>query len=145
MISIITIGKVKEKYLKQGVDDFLIRLKPFHKIEYVELKDKKTVELEGKDILKKIKKGFVVALDEKGNECSSKVFAEFIKKKCLEEGSNLVLIIGSATGLSEEVKERADLKLALSQMTFTHEMARLFLLEQIYRGFNIIKGTKYHK
>lgn len=145
MIRIITIGKTKEKYLKQGVEDFLTRLKPFHKIEYAELKDKKSIKLEGKDILKKITDGFVIVMDERGNECSSKVFAEFIKKKCLEESGKLVFIIGSAEGLSDEVKQKADLRIALSQMTFTHEMARLFLLEQIYRGFNIIKGTKYHK
>ncbi|MBT4540140.1 23S rRNA (pseudouridine(1915)-N(3))-methyltransferase RlmH [Candidatus Woesearchaeota archaeon] len=145
MIRIITIGKTKEKYLKQGIDDFLTRLKPFHKVEYVELKDKKSIKQEGKDILKKIKDEFVVVMDERGNECNSKVFSEFIKKKCLEESGKLVFIIGSATGLSDEVKEKANLRLALSQMTYTHEMARLFLLEQIYRGFNIIKGTKYHK
>ena len=145
MIRIITIGKIKESYLKQGVEDFLTRLKPFHKVEVLELKDKKTIELEGKDILKKIKDEFVIVMDELGQECRSIVLAELIKKKCLEESGKIVFIIGSSEGLSEKVKEKAHLKLALSQMTFTHEMARLFLLEQIYRGFSIIKGKKYHK
>ena len=145
MIRIITIGKTKETYLKEGINDFLTRLKPFHKIDYLELKDKKNIEEEGKDIISKLKNEFVVIMDEKGTECSSKVFAEFIKKKCLEESGNIVFVIGSAEGLSDEVKKIANLTIALSQMTFTHEMVRLFLLEQIYRGFCIIKGKKYHR
>jgi 23S rRNA (pseudouridine1915-N3)-methyltransferase len=145
MIRIITIGKTKEKYIKDGIKDFLTRLKPFHKIDYVELKDKKNIEEEGKDIISKIKDEFVVVMDERGTECSSKVFAEFIKKKCLEESGKIMFVIGSAEGLSEKVKKKANLTIALSQMTYTHEMARLFLLEQVYRGFTIIKGKKYHR
>ncbi|MBT4823790.1 23S rRNA (pseudouridine(1915)-N(3))-methyltransferase RlmH [Candidatus Woesearchaeota archaeon] len=145
MIRIITIGKVKEPYLKKGIEDFLTRLKPLHKVEILELKDKKTIELEGKDIIKRIKDDFVVVMDEFGQECRSRVLAEFIKKKCLEESGKIAFIIGSADGLSEDVKKRADLTIALSQMTFTHEMAQLFLLEQVYRGFSIIKGKKYHR
>ena len=145
MIRILTIGKTKESYLKQGVNDFLERISHYHKIEYVELKDKGSLKEEGKEILEKIKDEFVVVLDERGKECGSRLFAEFLKKKCIEEGRNILFVIGSASGLDEDVKKRADLLLSLSQMTFTHEMARLFLTEQIYRAFNIIKGTGYHK
>lgn len=145
MIRILTVGKTKESYLRQGINDFLERISHFHKIEYVELKDKENLKEEAKDILGRIKDEFVVVLDEKGKECSSRIFAEFLKKKCLEEGRNVLFIIGSAEGLHEDVKERADLLLSMSQMTFTHEMCRLFLSEQIYRAFNIIKGTQYHR
>ncbi|MFH1439734.1 MAG: 23S rRNA (pseudouridine(1915)-N(3))-methyltransferase RlmH [Candidatus Woesearchaeota archaeon] len=145
MIKIINVGKTKEKYLKHGIDDFLDRIKHFHKIQYIEIKDKKNIEEEGKNILNKIKDEFVVVMDEKGNGCNSKIFAEFITKKCFEDTRQIAFIIGSAEGLSDKVKEKADLRLALSQMTFTHEMARLFLVEQIYRAFTILKGIKYHK
>ncbi len=145
MIKIITIGKTKESYLKQGINDFIERISHFHKIDYVELKDRENLKEEAKEILGRIKDEFVVALDERGKECGSRLFAEFLKKKCIEEGRSILFIIGSAEGLHEDVKKRADLLLALSQMTFTHEMCRLFLAEQLYRAFNIIKGTKYHR
>ena len=145
MIKIIVLGKTKERYLKSGIEDFLNRVNNFHKIEYIELKDRPNIEEEGKEILKRIDYEFVIVLDVFGKDCSSRLFGEVIKKESIEEGKKLVFIIGSETGLSEEVKKRANLLLSLSKMTFTHEMARLILLEQIYRAFNIIKGTGYHK
>ncbi|MBS3122896.1 23S rRNA (pseudouridine(1915)-N(3))-methyltransferase RlmH [Candidatus Woesearchaeota archaeon] len=145
MIKIIVLGKTKEKYLKSGIDDFINRINHFHKIEYVVLKDRENINEEGKEILERIDDEFVIVLDVFGKDCSSRLFAELIKKECIEEGKKLVFILGSETGLSEDVKKKANLLLSLSKMTFTHEMARLILLEQIYRAFNIIKGTGYHK
>lgn len=102
------------------------------------------VEEEGEMILRSIPGDeFVVALDERGKEMSSIDFAGFLGGK-LDTGQALTFVIGGAFGLSEAVKKRADLKLSFSKMTFTHQMIRIFLLEQIWRGFCIIKGKEYH-
>ncbi len=152
-IKIIQLGKNKDAYLDDGVADFVKRLRKFCDLEIATLKDLKPsktfstercVQDEGQIILKAIPVGsFVIALDEKGKEMNSVDFAGFLGEK-LDEGRMLTFIIGAAFGLSDAVKRRADLKLSFSKMTFTHQMIRIFLLEQIWRGFCIIKGKEYH-
>lgn len=133
-IKIIQIGKTKDTYLKTGELEFLKRLKPYAKIEIVEVKDEKRLQLPDE---------FVVVLDERGKEMTSVEFAKFLKT-FKDRGENLNFVIGGAYGLSDELKQHASELLSLSKMTFTHQMARLFLLEQLYRGVCIILKKEYH-
>lgn len=145
-MKIVVVGKLKEPWIMQGCSEYEKRLRPFCKLEIILVKDKQTIEQEGQSVLKQIKDDeFVIVLDEHGKEASSKLLAEFIRKKTIDENKKLCFVIGSASGLSEQIKQRANLLLSLSQMTFTHEMARLFLLEQIYRAFMINNNREYHK
>ncbi|HEC21226.1 MAG TPA: 23S rRNA (pseudouridine(1915)-N(3))-methyltransferase RlmH [Candidatus Peregrinibacteria bacterium] len=154
-IKIIVVGKTKERYLFQGEQEFLERLKPFAQVEIVVLKDEaitksipgeKVMKKEGERILRALRKDdFVIALDREGEMLSSEGIAAFLEKRKNTGESNLVFIIGGALGLSPEVLEKANFQLSLSSLTFTHQMTRLILLEQIYRVFSILAGTEYHK
>jgi 23S rRNA (pseudouridine1915-N3)-methyltransferase len=157
-ISIITVGKLKEKYLKLAIDEYSKRLSRYCKLDIIELQDEKTPdnasdkeeeqirEKEGKLILSKIKDNtYVVAMDLKGNSLSSEEFSQFISNCGVMGNSNITFIIGGSLGLSEEVRSRANYKLCFSKMTFPHQLFRVMLLEQIYRGFRIMKGEPYHK
>ena len=141
-IKIIVIGKIKEKYIDIGVNEFIKRIKVFSKIEIIELKDSGIIK-DTKNILetlKNIKHKNIFILDEKGSEYASIEFSNLINT--IEE--EIVLIIGGADGLEKSIKEKYK-TICLSKMTFTHEMARLFLLEQLYRSFMILKNRSYHK
>jgi 23S rRNA (pseudouridine1915-N3)-methyltransferase len=135
-IRIIAIGRIKERYLLEGINEYLKRLSRFCKIEIIKLKD------EGikKDSEKISRYSNAFVLDAKGKQFSSEEFADFLKKN---EGE-LSFIIGGPEGISEEIKKKSKL-LSLSRMTFLHEMSRLILLEQIYRGYTIINNIPYHK
>ncbi len=141
MIKLIFVGKTKEKFLQEGISEFVKRLEIFGKFRIIEIKDS-NVEGEGRKIIEILKDDYAVVLAVEGKEFSSEEFADFLKRN---NDKNISFVIGSANGLSENVLNRANLKLSLSRMTLTHEMARLFLIEQIYRAFMIIKGKKYHK
>lgn len=152
-IQIIEIGATKDSYMKEGVLSYKKRLAPFSKIEIITLKEvspsktfpiKKCIEAEGQQILKTLSEdSFIIALDEKGKTFGSVEFSDFLKSK-FDVGKSITFIIGGAFGLSDDVKGRADMELSLSKMTFTHQMIRLFLLEQIYRAICIIRGKEYH-
>ena len=154
-IKIIALGKIKEKFLKDGIDEFLKRLTPYASIEIIELpaieiKDEnltnKILNQEGEKILAHIKpQSFVITLEIQGKMFSSEEFAHKIEQLTNEGVGEIVFVIGSSCGLSNIVSARADLKLSLSKMTFLHQFARLLLVEQIYRAFKIIKGETYHK
>lgn len=137
-IRIVVVGRIKEGYIREGIDEFLKRLRPFCSIELIELKDKGVIE-DSKALLRYVDNNSFL-LDVKGKCFGSKDFAEMIKKS----ESQLTFIIGGAEGTSEDLKKSAKL-LSLSSMTFTHELCRLFLVEQVYRSFMIIKGRPYHK
>jgi 23S rRNA (pseudouridine1915-N3)-methyltransferase len=141
MAKIIAVGKVKERYLQEGIAEFVKRLGAFDNISILEVKDS-TVEEEGEKLLKAAGDDYVVALAIGGKELSSEEFAVFIKKN---SDKKVCYVIGGPEGLSEKVLERADHSLSLSKMTFTHEMARFFLVEQIYRAHMINAKRKYHK
>ena len=151
-IKLIQLGKNKDS-LEQAMVDFVKRLGKFCDLDIMTLKDLKPsktfspercVKEEGEMILRAIPGDeFVVELDEKGKEMNSIAFAEFLSEK-LDQGRAITFIIGGAFGLAEKVKERADLQLSFSKMTFTHQMIRIFLLEQLWRGFCIINGKEYH-
>ncbi|NYE57543.1 23S rRNA (pseudouridine(1915)-N(3))-methyltransferase RlmH [Carboxydothermus ferrireducens] len=157
-ITIVAVGKIKEKYLKEGIAEYLKRLSPYARLAIIEVDDEnapenlspaeaeKVVKKEGERILAKITpSSFVVALDLKGKNLSSEEFAHFISEKNLYGQSKLTFIIGGSLGLSREVLERADFKLSFGRMTYPHQLMRLILLEQIYRAFKIIRGEPYHK
>ncbi|MFM2392066.1 MAG: hypothetical protein RLZZ546_43 [Bacteroidota bacterium] len=152
-IAILCIGKTNEKYLKEGIDIFIKRMHHYvSSIEYKELKDcAKTNDInllktnESMEFLKYISKDdFVVILDEKGSQFTSSEFATFIEKHQINSTKRMIFVIGGAFGFSEELYERANQKLSLSKLTFSHQMVRLFFAEQLYRAFTIIKGEKYH-
>ena len=154
-IKIIALGKIKEKFLKEGIDEFLKRLRPYSPIEIIELlpveiKDEnltqKALEQEAEKILALIKpNSFVITLEILGKQLSSEEFAEKIQEITNSGISELVFIIGSSCGIAPILSQRADFKLSFSKMTFLHQFARLILIEQIYRAFKILKNETYHK
>jgi 23S rRNA (pseudouridine1915-N3)-methyltransferase len=140
------IGKTKESFLKEGIEKYLKLLKFYAQIDIVELKDEKEKlppvlikEREGRKILEKVKD--YALLDENGTQCSSAEFAGFIQSY---EGKTLRFLIAGAFGPSDEVRQRASATVSLGKITLTHEMARLILLEQLYRAFTIIRHKPYH-
>lgn len=144
-IKICAIGRLKEKFLVDGVGEYLKRLKPFAKVEVAEIPECRTLEEEGAKLLAQVlRESFVIVLDVAGETLSSEKFAEKIAALNLHGVSDITFIIGGAFGLSEEVRRAADFRLSFSPMTFTHQFARLILVEQIYRAFKIIRGEPYH-
>lgn len=154
-IKIIALGKIKEKFLKDGIDEFLKRLTPYASMSIVELtpieiKDenltKKVLLEEGEKILSNIKPlDYVITLEILGKQFSSEEFAQKIETLTNDGVQEIVFVIGSSCGIGKNVSNRANLKLSMSKMTFLHQFARLLLVEQIYRAFKIIKGETYHK
>ena len=157
-INIVCVGKIKEKYLKLGIDEFKKRLSKYCKLEIIELEDEKAPEnlsdkemlmikeKEGKKILSKIKDNrYLIALAIDGKNLSSEELAETINKLGVRGISNITFVIGGSLGLSDEVLSRADYKLSFSKMTFPHQLMRLILLEQVYRAYRINNGEPYHK
>lgn len=137
---LICVGKVKEQYIKAGLIEYEKKINFFEKFEIVRIKDSNMKE-EGKEIIEKAGGDFVIVLGEEGKQFSSVEFSEMIKKI----NKNITFVIGSCEGLSEEVKRRANLILSLSKMTFLHEMAQLFLAEQLYRHCMIKNNRSYHR
>lgn len=157
-ISIISVGKLKEKYLKMGMDEYVKRLSGYAKIELIEVPDEKAPEelseaemelvkkKEGERILSKIPDGtYVYALAIEGKMKTSEEFAEGLEKLMTYGTSKIAFVIGGSLGLHKDVLNRADEKISFGRMTFPHQLMRLILLEQIYRGFRIMKGEPYHK
>ena len=157
-ITIICIGKLKEKYWTEAVAEYAKRLKSYCGLTITELKESRLAanpspadeeavkEAEGQDILSHIRKDqYVITLEIQGKRMRSETLAEKISTLGMEGKSDLVFVIGGSLGLSGEVSRRADLKLSFSDMTFPHQMMRVILLEQIYRSFKIIRGEPYHK
>lgn len=157
-INIITVGKLKEKYLKLGIEEFSKRLSKYCKLDFVELDDEKCPEnlsekdmlivkdKEGKKILSKIKNNsYVIALAIDGKNLSSEELADTISNLGVRGHSHITFIIGGSLGISDEVLKRADYKLSFSKMTFPHQMMKLILLEQVYRSFRINNNEPYHK
>ena len=154
-IKIIALGKIKEKFLKDGIDEFLKRLTPYATIEIIELTPveikeesltQKALEQEGEKILSYIKpNSYVITLEILGKQLSSEDFAQKINDITISGISELVFVIGSSCGLSDRVKKAADYRLSFSDMTFPHQLMRVILAEQVYRAFMINAGSTYHK
>ena len=157
-IRIIAIGKIKEDYLKEGINEYLKRISKYAKSEIVEVADsslsdkpnqseiEKAINSEGERVFKYLTPSdYVIALDLNKKEMDSVEFSRYLDKKFVEGGSKLTFIIGGSYGLSKKLKERANDSISLSKMTFLHQMTRLILLEQIYRAFKILNNEIYHK
>jgi len=151
MIKIICIGSIKEKYLKEAIEEYSKRLSKYTKLEIIELKDysineiDKCLKLEEEEILKHIKeKDYVITLEIEGEELSSIDFSNKIDN-ILQTNSNIDFIIGGSYGLSDNIKRLSNYKLSFSKMTFPHQLFRIILLEQIYRSFKILNNETYHK
>ena len=155
---IIAVGKLKEKYLKEAVLEYSKRLSKYCHINIIEVSDEKAPEnmskaeeikvryREGQGILKHIKSDtYVIALDIQGKMISSEEFAKLVNNLGIKGRSNIAFVIGGSLGLSDEILKRTDYRLSFSPMTFPHQLMRVILLEQIYRGYRIIKGEPYHK
>ncbi len=156
-ITIVAAGKIKEKYLTMGIAEFVKRLRPFARLEVREIHEEKMPEApsraekeqvlqkEGERLLKLVPEGsYLFVLDVHGTELSSEEFAGNMEKLALGGCSSIAFLIGGAFGLSGEVRKAADALLSFSRFTFTHQMVRLLLVEQIYRAFKISRGEKYH-
>ncbi len=154
-IKIIALGKIKDKFLKDGINELKKRLTPYTTFEIVEIqpieiKDTnlttKILDQEGEKILSLIKPtDYVITMEIKGKQLTSEEFAQKFKDVTNEGLSEIVFVIGSSCGLSKNVSDRANFKLSLSKMTFLHQYARLLLTEQIYRAFKILNNETYHK
>ena len=157
-ISIITVGKLKEKYIREAVAEYATRLTKYCKLDIIEVPDEKAPEnlspaqeliikeKEGQAILRHVKDdAYVIALAIQGKMLSSEKLADLINDLGIRGRSNVAFIIGGSLGLSDEVLRRADYQLSFSPMTFPHQLMRVILLEQVYRGFRIIRGEPYHK
>lgn len=157
-ITLVTVGKIKEKFYTDAIAEYTKRLSRYCKLEIVQVADEKTPdkaseteerrikEREGKRILAQIKEGaYVIALAIQGEMLSSEQLAGKLERLGIEGQSQVVLVIGGSLGLSEEVLRRADYQLSFSRMTFPHQLMRVILLEQLYRSYRIIQGEPYHK
>lgn len=157
-IKIVTVGKLKEKYLKDGIAEYSKRLSRFANLEMIELADEKTpdrasdsenqkiLELEGTRILSKIgDRDFVIVLAIEGKTLSSEEFSKQLEQAPINGFSTLTFIIGGSLGLSPQVKKRANLSISFGRLTLPHQLMRLVLVEQIYRSFTIQQGSPYHK
>ena len=154
-LNLIVLGKLKEKYWVEAEAEYLKRLQSFAKVKILELKEESFLEKDNFEIVKqkeadKIKKiipanSFLIVLDSKGQEFTSEEFANQLEKLSQTgENNNITFVIGGPLGLDKEILDLANLKLSFSKMTFTHQMIRIFLWEQIYRGFMIKENRKYH-
>ncbi len=157
-ITIICLGKLKESYLKDASAEYIKRLSAFTKLSVIELTPEKlpdnpsekqienALQTEGRKIIEKIPKGaFVYTMCIEGKQRTSEQFSREIEEAATKGFSNIVFIIGSSFGLHDEIKRLSNERLSMSKMTFPHQVARIMLLEQIYRAVQISKGTKYHK
>ncbi len=145
MIKLLCIGKLKEEYLKEAVNDYLKRLNKYTKIELIELKDS-NINTEKDEILKHIKTSdFIVSLAIEGKELNTLEFKNLIENNFINGNSNITFIIGGSDGLHDEIKELSNEKISFSRLTYPHGLFRVILLEQIYRSFKIMNNETYHK
>ena len=157
-IKLVTVGKLKEKYLKDGIAEYSKRISRFAAVEMIELADEKTpdrasdsenekiLNLEGNRILSKIgDREFVLVLAIEGKTLSSEEFSKQLEQASINGFSTLTFVIGGSLGLSPQVKKRANLSLSFGRLTLPHQLMRLVLVEQIYRAFTIQQGSPYHK
>ena len=156
-ISIVCAGRIKEKYISDGIGEFEKRLRPFAKTEFLEIREERMQEdpspaekarildAEGRRLLAQVpENSYLYVLDLRGKEFSSEEFALHLSKLSIEGKSQITFLIGGPFGISEEVRKTADTLISFSRLTFTHQMVRLLLLEQIYRAFKINRREKYH-
>jgi 23S rRNA (pseudouridine1915-N3)-methyltransferase len=153
-ITFITVGKTEDAYLKDGIEKYVKRLKHYTKLDLGEIPELKNTKALTEDqqktkeaelILKKVSpQDYLILLDEAGQEFTSVQFANYLNKRVISSVASLVFVVGGPYGFDQSVYQRANDKISLSRMTFSHQMVRLFFVEQLYRAFTIIKGEPYH-
>lgn len=150
MITIISVGKLKEKYLNDGINEYLKRLSKYMKVELIEVEDvsfdkEKTLKEEARNIQKRLNlKSYIITLEIDGKELTSLELSDLINKTSINN-SDITFIIGGSYGLDDSIKQLSNYKLSFSKLTFPHQLFRLILLEQIYRSYKIINNETYHK
>lgn len=157
-ITILCVGKIKEKFYREALDEYIKRLSRYCKLEIIEVTDEKTPdkaseleelqikEKEAEKLLCKIKEdAYVISLEINGKQMDSVTFSKTIENLGIKGMSNLVFIIGGSLGLHKKISQRSDFKISFSEMTFPHQLMRVILCEQIYRAYRIIHGEPYHK
>ncbi|WP_027964551.1 23S rRNA (pseudouridine(1915)-N(3))-methyltransferase RlmH [Halalkalibacillus halophilus] len=157
-ITIVSVGKLKEKYLKQGIDEYLKRLTKYAKVNIIEIPDEQAPDnlskadeeqvknKEGEKVLTKLSTdSYVITLEIEGKQLTSEKFAKKLDELATYGKSKVAFVIGGSLGLSEDVKKRSDYAISFSKMTYPHQLMRLILLEQVYRGFRILRNEPYHK
>ncbi len=158
-ITIIAMGKVQKGFMLDGCNEYIKRLKTMCNLKIVQLEDvqlmeknlsdamiQKTLDREADEIIKNIpKQSYIISMCIEGKQISSEGLAQLFIEKAVEGFSNITFIIGSSHGLSDRIKQMSHFKMSMSKMTFPHQLARVMLLEQTYRAFSIINGSKYHK
>lgn len=147
MIKIICVGKIKEKYLKDMIEDYNKRISKYHKLEIIEIADSNLLEEETKilSVLNKINNKFIITTEIEGEKIDSITFAKKLNELFISGYSNIIFIIGSSYGLSKKIKDVSNYRISFSDLTFPHGVFRALLLEQIYRSFKILNNEKYHK
>lgn len=152
-MTVLAAGRIKEKWLMCGIEEYRKRLSRYCEVKIIEIQDlpdslplETVLDQEGKRLLEKIReRSFVILLDLDGKKYDSVAFSKMMEKSFEEGGAEIFFVVGGSCGVSSELRKRANLRVSLSEMTFTHQMTRLLLLEQCYRGFRIIRGEPYHK
>jgi len=157
-ITIISVGKLKEKYLIQGIDEYLKRLSKYAKVkieevpdeqapdQFSEAEEKQVKQKEGEKIFTKLSTDhYVITLDLEGKQLTSEQFAQKLDDLATYGKSKVAFVIGGSLGLSDDIKQRSDLAISFSKMTYPHQLMRLILVEQVYRAFRIMRGEPYHK
>ena len=150
-IKLIVVGKIKEDYLVNGINEYIKRIKPFCNLTIIEVKEfttpdtLKNLSNEKKLILDNINDDYLITLEIEGKSATSKEFSNLISNHFTYSNKSLTFVIGSSDGLDQEIKERSNYKLSFSKMTFPHQLMRLIFLEQLYRALTIMNNMKYHK
>ncbi len=153
-VNLVCVGKIKEKYIENGMAEFVKRMKPYAKLSLIELKEdgndknrESSIEKESDEIIRVIEKhrGYTILMDVNGRKFSSEGMAEKIENLTVTGTSTLNFIIGGSYGVSDKLKNVVDLKMSFSDLTFPHQLMRLIFLEQLYRWFSILNNGKYHK
>ena len=157
-ITVLTVGKIKEKYLRDAIAEYMKRLSRYCKLEIIEVADEKTPDnasenaeemirqKEAERLLKYIREdAYLITLEIGGKQLTSEEFSEKIEKLGIQGTSHIIFVIGGSIGIGKAVLEKSDYALSFSKMTFPHQLMRVILLEQIYRGYRIMSGEPYHK
>lgn len=153
-INLVCVGKIKEKYIEEGMAEYIKRMKTYAVFKIIELKEEgndkdreKAMEIEGAEIKKVLEKnkGLNILLDIKGKQYTTEEFVEVIENKMVHGVSTMNFIIGGSYGVTEEIRGLSEIKLSFSKFTFPHQLMRLIFLEQLYRWFSVINNSKYHK
>ncbi len=144
--TLLCVGTIKEKYMREAIGDYAKRLSKYVKLDFIEVPEAVSIKREGEALLARLpERAFIVALDLAGKMLSSPGLAALVDKKAATGYSHFVFIIGGSDGLDFSVISRVDFRLCMSEMTFPHQMARLIILEQLYRAMKINQGERYHK